>query len=76
MNRNADRAGLIGDGPGNSLPDPPGGISTEFITPLILEFINGLHQPDIAFLDQVQKLKTAVGIFLGNADHQPQVGFD
>jgi len=32
-------------------------------------------QTDIAFLDQVEELQSAVRVLLGDRDHQPQVGF-
>ncbi len=41
-----------------------------------LDFVHRLHQPDVAFLNQIQKLQPAVRIFLRNRNNQPQVGFD
>jgi len=32
---------------GNCLTNPPGGVRRELVTPLILEFIDGLHQTDV-----------------------------
>src|SRR5208282_268759 len=37
---------LVGDGSGDRLPNPPGGVSAEFISALIFELIHRLHQPD------------------------------
>src|SRR2546429_4143071 len=51
---NADRAGLVGDRPRDGLPDPPRGVGRELVAAPILELVHGLHQADVAFLDQVR----------------------
>ena len=76
VHRNTDRAGLVRDGPGNRLTDPPGCIGREFVTATVFEFIDRLHQADIAFLDQIQELQATVGVFLRDGDHEAQVGLD
>src|SRR5262249_36904581 len=76
VHRNTDGAGLIGDGAGNGLADPPRSVRGEFIAAAVLKFVHSFHQADVAFLDQVQKLQPAVGIFLRNGNHQAQVRFD
>src|ERR1700678_2114775 len=73
---NTNRAGLIGDRAGDGLPDPPRRVSRKLISAAPFEFVNGLHQADVSFLNQVQKLQTAVGVFLRDRNHQPQVRFD
>src|SRR5262249_50293092 len=40
------------------------------------EFVHGFHQADVAFLNQVEELQPAVGIFFGDRDNETQVGFD
>src|SRR5438067_483827 len=55
------------------LPDPPGGIGRELVAAAVLELIDRLHQADIAFLDQVEELQAAVGVFLGDRDDEAQV---
>ena len=35
---------LIGDGPGDRLANPPGGVGAELIAPTVLEFVHRLHQ--------------------------------
>jgi hypothetical protein len=57
------------------LPNPPCGISGEFVSATVFKFVHGLHQSHVAFLDQIQKLQTAVGIFFGDRDHKAQVCF-
>jgi uncharacterized membrane protein len=76
VHRDADGARLIGDRPRDRLPHPPGGVGGELIAAPVLELIHRLHQTDVAFLDQIQELQAAVGISLGDADHQAQIGFD
>ncbi len=75
MNRNTNCPGLISNRSRNSLANPPRGISRELISAAVLELINSLHQTDVAFLDQIQELQTAVGVFLSNRNHQTKVGF-
>src|SRR6516225_5197074 len=58
MHGNADGARLVGDRARDRLPDPPRGIGRELV--------DRLHQADIAFLDQVEELQAAVGVFLGD----------
>src|SRR5436853_1552894 len=57
-------ASLIGDSARDCLPYPPRSISRELIPAPPFELINSLHQADVAFLNEVQKLQAAVGIFL------------
>ena len=73
---NTDRTRLIGNGTGDGLTDPPGGVCGELVTPAVFELVHRLHQSDIAFLNQIQKLQAPVGIFLGYRDYKAQVGFD
>ncbi len=76
MHRDADGARLVGDRAGDGLPDPPGGVGRELVAAAVLELVDRLHQADVAFLDQVQELQAAVGVFLGDGDHQAQVRLD
>src|SRR5439155_5851077 len=72
----SDGAGLIGDGTGDRLADPPGRVRRKFVPASPFKFIDSLHQTDVAFLNQVKELQTAVRVFLGNRNNEPQVGFD
>ena len=76
VNRDTDRARLVRDRTRDGLANPPGRVGRKLVTSAVLEFIHGFHQADIAFLDQVEELQTAVGVLLGYGDHQPEVGFD
>ncbi len=75
MHGHANGARLVGDRAGHGLANPPGGVGGELIPAAILKFIHGLHQAHIAFLDQVEKLQAAVRVFLGDRDHETQIGF-
>src|SRR5467141_620025 len=72
----ADCASLVRDGARYRLADPPRRIRRKFIAAPPLEFVRALHEPDIAFLNQVQELQSAVRIFLRDGDDQAQVGLD
>ena len=74
VHRDADGARLVGDRTRDRLADPPGGIGRELVAAAIFELVHRLHQADVAFLDQVEELQAAVGVFLGNRNHQAQVG--
>ncbi len=76
VDRNADRARLIGNGARDGLPHPPRRVSRELVTPPVLELFHRLHQPDIAFLNQVEELQPAIVVALGDAHHQPEIRFD
>ena len=73
MHGDADGARLVGDRAGDRLPNPPGGIGRELVAAAVLELVDRLHQADIAFLDQVEELQAAVGVFLGDGDDEAQV---
>ena len=72
----ADGPRLIGDRAGDRLPDPPRGVRGELVTLAVLELLHRLDQADVALLHQVEEMQPAVGVLLGDAYHQPQVGLD
>jgi hypothetical protein len=76
VHRDADGAGLVGDGAGDGLADPPGGVGAELVAAAVLELLDRLHQAHVALLDQVEEGEAAVGVFLGDGDHEAQVGLD
>ncbi len=75
MHRNTYGARLIRNGTSDCLPNPPGGVSGELVATTVFELIYRFHQANVAFLNQIQELKAAVGVFLGNRNNQTQVGF-
>src|SRR5688572_5368685 len=76
VHRDADRARLVRNRAGNRLPDPPRRIRRELVPAAIFELVDRLHQADVAFLNQVEELQTAVGVFLRNRHDETEVGFD
>ena len=56
--------------------NPPGGISGEAETALVFVFFHGLHQPQVTFLNQIQKRYPASDITFGNTDYQAGIGFN
>ncbi len=75
MNRNTNRACLIGDRSGDGLTNPPRCISREFVATAPFELVDRLHQTDVAFLNQIEELQAPVGIFLRNRNDQTEIGF-
>src|SRR6059058_5173105 len=71
-----NRTRLISNCTSNCLPNPPRGISRKLIPAAVFEFVHGLHQADVAFLNQVEELQTPVGVLLGYGYDQAEVGFD
>ena len=76
MHRNADGARLIGDGAGDGLTDPPGRVGGELVAAAVLELVDGLHEADVALLDEVEELQAAVGVLLGDGDDEAKVGLN
>src|SRR5690349_23520891 len=66
VDRDADGARLVGDGARDRLPDPPGRVGRELVAAPVLELVDRLHQADVAFLNQIEELQTAVRVFLGD----------
>src|SRR6185437_5540390 len=64
------------NGARDRLPDPPRGVGRELVTAAVLELVHRLHQADVALLNQVEELETAVGVFLCDGDHEAEVGLD
>ena len=74
MHRNTNGSGLVRDGAGNGLTNPPGRIGTELKALSIVEFFHRLDQAEISLLNEVQKGHPTAHIAFGNADNQTQVG--
>src|SRR5215469_10423107 len=75
VNGHPDGARLVGDGASDGLANPPGGVGGELITAAPVELVGAFHEPEITFLDQIEKLQPMMGVFLGYGDHQSKVGF-
>ena len=64
---------MIGDGAGDRLANPPGGVGAELEAAAIFVLVHRPHQAGVAFLDDVQEREAAVAVFLGDGDDQAQV---
>src|SRR5262249_25154345 len=53
-----------------------GRVRGELVAPAVLELVHGLHQADIALLDQVEELQSPVRVLLRDRDDEAQVGLD
>ena len=73
MDGNANCARLVGNGSGNRLTDPPGGIGGKFIAFAVIKFFNGFDQAHVPLLNQVEKHHAAADIALCNTHHKPKV---
>ena len=76
VNRNTDGSCLIGQSSCDGLTDPPCGISGELKSSGIVEFIDSLHQAEVAFLNKVKEVHTAVYIMLCNRDDKLQIALN
>ena len=74
VDRQADGAGAVVDGPRHALADPPIGVGGKFVAHGRIELVDGPFQTDGPFLNQIQQLQALVLILLGHAHHQAQVG--
>ena len=71
----ADGTGLVCDGAGDGLPNPPGGIGRELVALGVIELLHGFDEAQVALLNQVQEQHAPAHVPLGDGDHQTEVGF-
>ena len=76
VHRDADVAVLVGDGAGDGLPDPPGGVGGELVALAIVELLHGADEPRVALLDEVEQVHVLGVVVLGDGDDQAQVRLD
>src|SRR5579871_5162090 len=76
MYRDADRPRLVGEGPRDGLPDPPGRIGGELEALAVVELLRRAHEAQRAFLDEVEEGQTLVAVVLGDGDDEAQVRLD
>ena len=70
----ADRAARVGDAAGDGLADPPRGVGGELEALAPVELLDGVHQAEVALLDEVQEREARRLVLLGDRDDQAQVG--
>src|SRR5262245_57139647 len=76
VDRDADGPRLVGNGAGDRLADPPRGVGRELVAAAILELVHGLHQANVAFLNEIEELQPAIRVLLRDGDDETEVGFD
>ena len=64
MTGHTDGAGMVGQGTGDALANPPGSVGAELEAQPIVEFVHRPHQAAIAFLNQVREGQTPAAIRL------------
>lgn len=69
----ADGSGVVGDGAGDGLSDPPCGIGAELVAAFVFVFIDRAHEAGVAFLDDIEEGQAAVAVFLGDGDDEAEV---
>ena len=74
MHRHPNGSGLIGNGTGDGLPDPPSRICREFVSLCPVKLVHRANQAGVALLNQIQDVQPSAGILLRNGNHQPEVG--
>ena len=74
VNGQPNRAALLSNGPRDALADPPIGVGGKLVAPSGVELLNTTHQSNGSLLNQVQELHVPLGVLLGHAHHQSEVG--
>ena len=73
MNGDSYRSCLIGYGSRYCLTNPPRCIGRKLETFLIIEFFDGFHKPEIAFLNKVEELHAPADVSLRNRNDKTKV---
>jgi hypothetical protein len=74
VNRDANRAPLIGDRAAHGLPDPPGCIRGKLEAAPVVELCDRTHEADVSLLNEIQQSDPTVLRPPGDGDDQPEVG--
>ena len=76
VDSDADGSGLVSNGPGDGLANPPGGVGGEFIALAVVILFHGAHETGVSFLDEVEEFEATVVIAFGDGDDEADVGLD
>ena len=76
MDRDPYGPGLVGEGPGHGLTDPPGGVRRELVAARVVELLNCPDQAQVSLLDQIEHGQPAADIPLGHGHDEPQIRLD
>src|SRR3954452_12258813 len=70
VDRDADRAALVGDGARDGLADPPRRVRRELVAAAVVELLDGADEAERALLDEVQEREPAAEVALGDRDDE------
>ena len=76
VDRDPDGAGLVGEGAGHGLADPPGRVRRELVAAGVVELLDRPDQAEVALLDEVEHGQAAADVPLGDGDDEAQVRLD
>ena len=74
MNGNSYGPRFLCDGACDGLPDPPVGVCGKAVAASMVKSVHGFHQPHVSLLNQVDEGNAFVLKFLGDTDHETQIG--
>ena len=76
MDRQADRAALVGERTRDRLADPPGGVGRELEAEPVVELLDRSDQAEVPLLDQVEQRHLGAGVVARDRHHEAQVRLD
>ena len=76
VDRDADRARLVGQRAGDRLADPPGRVGRELEALAVVELLGRADEPERALLDEVEEGQALVAVVLRDRDDQAEVRLD
>ena len=74
VNRNPYRARLIAERAFDRLPNPPRGLRGEFVAEPVVELVDGSHEPDVPFLNQVEEVEPTARVSIRYGHDQAEIG--
>ncbi len=72
----ADGATGVGDAAGDRLTNPPGGVGGELEALAPVELFDGVHETEVALLDEVKQRQARGLVLLGDRNHEAEVRLD
>jgi hypothetical protein len=76
VDRQPDRASLIGDRTRDGLPDPPGGVRRELVAHPVVELLHRPDEPEVPLLNEVEEGDARVHVVARDRHDEPQVRLD
>src|SRR4051812_5890204 len=74
VDRDADRARLVGERARDRLADPPGRVGRELEALAVVELLGRADEAERALLDEVEEGQALVAVILGDRDDQAEIG--